>query len=187
MQKIVLGLTGTIAAGKSTVSNFLASLNFNIINVDKIGHKVLQNPTIMYMLTQEFGEDVVENKVVNRQVLAHRAFTSAESVKCLNKITHPILKQEVIKKAKKYDKVVIDAALLFELNLNTICNLCWFVDAPKCQRITRLGVNKQDFLKREKYQEPYHAKRKNCHSILMNDGSIDKLHQDILALLEEIK
>lgn len=187
MRGVTLGLTGTIAAGKSTVSALLAAEGFTVIDVDKVGHKLLQKPRIMDMLVTEFGEDVIVDRAIDRRVLGHKAFSNADSVKRLNAITHPALKEQVSEELRDYEQVVIDAALLFELHLNTVCDLCWFVDAPRELRQSRLGVDKQNFLKREQYQEPYDIKRSKCQSILINDGRPEILHKKILALLEEIK
>lgn len=187
MKKMVLGLTGTIGAGKSTLSVLLRDEGFVIIDVDKLGHKLLQDESVMAMLVNEFGEDVVQSGAINRKTLGHKAFSNTESVEKLNKITHPKLTQIVIDEVQKYSLVVIDAALLFELNLHTLCDQCWFVDAPGQQRQKRLGAEKESFLKREKYQEPYHIKRDRCHRILVNDSTPDKLHEKITAILQEIK
>ena len=187
MNKMTLGLTGTIGAGKSTVSLFLEQQGFVIINVDKVGHKLLQDETIQAMLVSEFGEDVFKCGAIDRTILARKAFSTAETLKSLNALIHPSLTKRVISEAQHHRRTVIDAALLFELNLHTICNFCWFVDAPKQQRQNRLGADKKNFLQREQYQEPYQFKRETCHEIITNDGSLNTLHTRILALLEEKK
>lgn len=121
----VIGLTGNIGAGKSEIAKIFAHFHCKIINYDEIGHQVLLNPFIKKKIIKIFGKDILTNNQISRKKLGEIVFQQQNKLNKLNSIVHPAmekkLQQEINKYQKfKYNALIIDAALLFELNLRKI-------------------------------------------------------------------
>ena len=172
---MVLGLTGTIAAGKSTVRKILEDADFHVIDADSVGHSLLSEKSVQKALIGRFGGDILVNDLIDRKALAAKAFADQTSVSDLNAILHPLIAERIKAQLTANVHHVIDAALLFEVGLDKDCDQCWFVDAPRAQREARLGVAKASFLQREQYQTPYEPKRDQCDAVIINDGDLTNL------------
>ena len=160
---IILGLTGPTGAGKTTASNIMESLGCGIINADLIAKQdTLRNSKCINLLVDEFGREILDNdNTIKRNALAQLAFSSKEKTNKLNSITHPFIIKEINREIKKLidlnkDIIVIDAAVLFESNLNKICNytICIIcnIDIRLKRIIKRDNLNINDALLRIKAQ-----------------------------------
>ena len=141
----IIGLTGPTGAGKSTVAKNFLKQNCPVIDCDKVAREVTcQDVSCLKALQLEFGKDIIaENGLLNRSLLAQRAFSSPEKSEKLNHITHPYILSRVDQKIKEYEKagaklVVIDAPLLFESGADAICNRIISVIAPLSVRLNRI-------------------------------------------------
>ncbi|MBU0615586.1 MAG: dephospho-CoA kinase [Nanoarchaeota archaeon] len=128
---MIIGVTGTFGSGKSLVAG---SIGFNVIDVDRIGHKVLEIKKDE--LAQAFGKEILVKGKVSRRRLGRIVFSNSIKLKKLNSIVHPQLILEVKQKAK--DNCVIDAALLCQLGLDKLCDKTILVKANKKIQIERL-------------------------------------------------
>ena len=152
---MIIGLTGPAGSGKSTVSNIIKEIykKVEIIDVDRVGHYVLTLSFVKQELKKVFGSDIFEcysnvsekellQKDISRKKLGQLVFSNKESLRKLNSIVHPIIFNEVKNNIKtllkKYDIIIIDAALLNEIKLNKLCDKIIYVTAPKELRIKRL-------------------------------------------------
>lgn len=160
---IILGLTGPTGAGKTTASNIMELLGCEIINADLIAKEyALRNPKCINLLVNEFGKGILKhNNTIKRNVLAQLAFSSKEKTNKLNSITHTFIIKEIKKEIKKLldlnkNIIVIDAAVLFESNLNKICDytICIIcnIDIRLKRIIKRDNLNTNDALLRIKAQ-----------------------------------
>ncbi|UPA12208.1 dephospho-CoA kinase [Borrelia venezuelensis] len=119
----IIGITGRISTGKDTVSKIISSeYGFHEINVDKIGHTALQakQDTVVKI----FGKQILNNKnEIERIKLRNIVFNDRKKLEKLETITHPLIYKEVeqVILKKKFDKIIINAALLFKLNLAKFC------------------------------------------------------------------
>ncbi|UPA18023.1 dephospho-CoA kinase [Borrelia puertoricensis] len=119
----IIGITGKISTGKDTVSKIISSeYGFHEINVDKIGHIALQakQDTVVKI----FGKQILNNKnEIERIKLRNIVFNDRKKLEKLEAITHPLIYKEVeqVILKKKFDKIIINAALLFKLNLAKFC------------------------------------------------------------------
>lgn len=142
---MIIGLTGGIASGKSTISLILEELGAYIIDVDEVGRNVVQKGEKAYNeIVQYFGDQIVmANGEINRKILGRIVFSNEEELKMLNSITHP----QIIAKVKEIieqhrsngnEVIVVDAAILIEMGLNSICDSVWLVTVDKKTQLQRL-------------------------------------------------
>lgn len=135
MRKII-GLTGGVASGKSTVSRFFSKLGAKIINVDKIGHRLLKNQDVIDLIDDSFF-GVVENNVVSRKKLGKIVFENSSQLDLLNEIMYPRMKEEVINSF--VDGInIIDMAILFESGFDSLCNAVVVVCSDIETQISRM-------------------------------------------------
>ena len=189
---MIIGLTGSMASGKSTVSEFLKKRGLHIVDADKIAHSILFDEETKNSLAECFGNDIFgSDGEIDRRLLAGKAFSSEEATKKLNSITHPaiisIIRKDINENEKKYPAVVIDAPLLIEGGLHKICDAVWLVCANIETRYAR--IMKRDNLTRAQArarvakQIPQWKKKRFADALIENDGSIAELESEIDALL----
>lgn len=144
MTDLVIGLTGPTGAGKSTVAAAFREAGCLIIDADQIAHRTIADPKCLTALKKEFGNDIVgQDNSLNRGLLAQRAFADKKKAQRLNAITHPLIKEEIIRKIAEYRKkdvkaVVLDAPLLFESGADSLCTVSVAVTAPAEVRLYRI-------------------------------------------------
>lgn len=115
-QSKVIGLTGSIATGKSAASSIIKSLGYDLIDADKIARDIVKDNIIKAKIKKNFGEDIYIDNTLNREKLGKIIFENSEKRKLLNEITHP----EIYNKIKKYimegksDIIFLDIPLLIE-------------------------------------------------------------------------
>ena len=142
---MVIGLTGGIASGKSTISSILKELGAYIVDADIIARSVVQKDEKAYNeIVQNFGKEILmSNGEINRKKLGHMVFSDSEKLELLNHITHPEIIKRVKKKVEEYKHIgakviVIDAAILIEVGLDSYCDSIWLVTVDLETQIRRL-------------------------------------------------
>ncbi len=186
--KPVIGVTGAIGSGKSTVALCFAKWGAMTISGDEIGHAVLSDsPPVRKQLIRAFGADIVVDGRIDRTLLAHRAFVRPSSVLRLNRIVHPALIRRINQEARAGSRkpsvraVVIDAALLVEWGIGRIhWDYLVGVEAPYDQRIGRLrsrGMTVAQIRRFSAAQMPWQKKRTYCDFIVKNDASLTILRR----------
>lgn len=143
----VIGITGGIGTGKSTLLNLLKEdYHAYIVETDKLAHELMLPKQPVYKrIVKTFGFDILnEDATINRESLGKLVFTKEEALKQLNEIVHPAVKEYILEDIaqKKEDGnilfYVIEAALLIEDGYKTICDELWYVYVEKEERIKRL-------------------------------------------------
>ena len=128
---MVVCVTGKIGTGKSTVARMISSiLKAKIIDVDRVGHEVLEMEDVVKKIKEIFGGRAVKNGRVDREYLRSVVFKDRELLKKLEEVVHPIMRDIVTKRARSEARVVIDCALLERMKLKDICDLILTVVAP---------------------------------------------------------
>ncbi len=150
-KKTLLGLTGKTGAGKSTVSKYLKEKGAYVIDGDIVAREVLvDNAPLLNKLAESFGEDILENGVLNRKKLAEKAFISPENTKLLNSIMHPAINEKIQTEAneafKTHNVVIVDAAAIIESGYADTCDKLIVVTAPE-------EIRKERIIKRDNISE----------------------------------
>lgn len=144
---MILGITGGIGAGKSTVLQLLQGhWNAYLLEADKIAHDLMKPGRAAYFqIVEQFGEEIIgENQQIDRKRLGEIVFSSEEKRQELNRCTHPLVKQEILQRIhqiqseEKEALIVIEAALLLEEHYDEICDEIWYIYAEESVRRERL-------------------------------------------------
>lgn len=143
----IIGITGGIGTGKSTVLNFLKQeYNAYIVEADRLAHELMLPGEAAYrQITDIFGTDILSTDgTIDRNRLGTIVFRDAEALRKLNAVIHPAVKQHILQdiEAKKKEGnaqyYVIEAALLIEDGYKTICDELWYIYTEREERIRRL-------------------------------------------------
>ncbi len=151
----IIGLTGGIGSGKTSVANYIQSKGIPVYISDLEAKKVMELPEVITEIESNFGESVVtENRTLDREKLASIVFNDQDKLKLLNSIVHPAVKRNFerwVVKHKNYSYLVKEAAVLFESGSYKDCAAVITVCAPVETRIER--VIQRDKTTREKVQQ----------------------------------
>lgn len=192
-----LGLTGGIASGKSTADEFFKKKKIPIIDSDLIAHKIMEIGQNGYKAVVDyFGTDILnDDQTINRRKLGGIVFNDKAKLKKLNKLTHPLVHQEIKQQMARYRAnqeklVVIDVPLLFESGFESLCNGVLVISITPELQIERLmkrnNFTKKEAIARINNQMPLSEKEKRATYVVANTGTIDDLEKKLSDLLQEI-
>ncbi len=154
----IIGLTGGIGSGKTTLVNYMESLGIPVFIADEEAKKAIQSPQVLDNVKTSFGNAIFENGHLNRQQLASIVFSNPDKLKELNSIIHPEVKRLFaiwLDQHKTVPFVVYEAAILFESGSYQNCDYIITVTAPLEDRITR--VMQRDNCSREQVLQRINA------------------------------
>ena len=182
---MVVGITGNIGAGKSTLAQMLVDKGASLVDADHVGHEVIETDAVHGQLTDLFGEGILgfEGRL-DRRELGRLAFADEASRDALNQIVHPPLVREVWSRVQRLSRaadcvVVVDAALLFEWGELDRFDLIVVVRAEidsSIRRVSqRLGLTAAEVRRRMRSQLPVSEKARLADAVIDNDGDIDHL------------
>lgn len=137
----IIGLTGGIGSGKSTVARMFMTHGIPVYIADEEAKKIMESKTIINEVAAVFGRDVLSNSSIDRAKLAKIVFNNPEKLAQLNKIVHPVVQEHFKNWVKNYPKasfVIKEAAILFETGGHLQCDKVITVVAPKLQRVQRV-------------------------------------------------
>jgi dephospho-CoA kinase len=183
----VIGLTGGIGAGKSTVTQMLEELGAAVIDADKVGHQVyLPDLPAWREIVDAFGENVLNaDRTINRQALGRVVFADPEALRTLNRIVHPKMfdrMAELIAELRArggMKAIVVEAAVLIEANWQPLVDQVWVVVASEAAVVDRLA--KQRNLSSEQVRTRIAAqlsdeeRLKHAHVVIRNDGALEEV------------
>lgn len=178
---IIVGITGGIGSGKSTLSKLLLDEGFRVYNTDDEARR-LQNEssTIRNQLIEQFGNEAYNAKGLNRKYLANIVFNQPESLLKLNSIVHPAVKENFVNWAKQYSSekyLFLECAILFEGKFDSLVDKIVLVVASEAVRVER--VMKRDLSTEEQVrarirnQMSDDEKMKHADYILSTDDNQD--------------
>ena len=196
---ILIGLTGGIASGKSTVIQYIRYQGYTVIDADKLGHRVLElgNPGYSKVV-EKFGKGILnEDKTVNRLVLGGIVFADPSQLKALNEISHPIIAEMVLKEFESIVSkdsrgiVFLEAALLIEANWYNMCHHIWVVTLDAAEATRRLqerdGLSESEARSRLESQLTPEERLAYADVVLHNDGPRKDLFSQTQRALEELQ
>lgn len=194
----VVGLTGPTGSGKSEVSRLWKDHHFAIIDADMVARKVVEpGQPALDELVAEFSEDILNpDGTLDRRRLAQRAFATPEDTAKLNAITHPHILTYIHRLLMRCEQnremvAVIDAPLLYESGLETVCDITVAVVAPAEVRQERI-IKRDDIVSEQaklrmdaQPEESFYTDRADI--TLQNNGSLVRLRQQAIELAEKIR
>lgn len=192
----IIGLTGGIGSGKSTVAQLFVEEGFPLIDADVIAREVVAaGQPALQELADVFGVDILEpSGELNRQLLAQRAFVDRETTDKLNAITHPRIQQRTQElfdeyREKDVEAVIYDMPLLVDNGLDRAMDWVIVVDVAAEERIRRLveyrGLDEEDAQRRVKAQIPDGLRLAAADSVIDNNAAIDNLKPQVDQLISD--
>ncbi len=187
-----VALTGGIATGKSTVAKIFATLGFEMIDADKVGHEVLDAQSLK--IAEMFGADIVSNAKVDRKALGAIVFASKTKRESLEALLHPLIYDEIEKQASILDlkkKVyLVDIPLFYEGSRYPIEKVL-LVYTPAALQLERLmqrdKSSKEAALKRIQSQMDIEVKVKKARYVIDNSVTLTELETECKRVAQEIK
>jgi dephospho-CoA kinase len=194
----VIGLTGGIGSGKSTVSKHLQELGAVLIDADKVGHEAYQPNTDTWReLVAAFGEQIVAaDGSIDRKKLGGIVFSSPESLARLNRIVHPRMYEMMKARIEDYRRqgvevVVLEAAILLEAGWDRLVDEVWVTVAPESMVVQRTkertNLPEEQILARIRSQMSAEERSGHATVVIHNDGSLDELKAKVEELWEGIR
>lgn len=188
----IIGLTGGIATGKSTVSGYLRKLGFPIVDADEIAHEVLQKKSVQKTLIKQFGPEITTGKHVDRKKLGSIVFKNVDALNVLNEIVQPKIRRAVLKQLKHFKRsngvVVLDAPILLEQGYQNNVDFLMVVVVDHATEIKRLkqrdGFSNVEAEERINAQMSLNDKKKIADIVIDNSGTIADTELQVLKWLE---
>lgn len=188
---MVIGLTGGIATGKSTVTEILKEFNTLIIDADIIARQIVEvGKPALNEIVHVFGKEILTDEgQLDRKKLGKLVFNDEKNLEKLNRITHPKILNEIqrkiatLRKTTAYPIVIIDAALLIEMNMTGLVDEVWLVVANQEQQIRRIihrdHLTEEEALKRIQSQMDTKVKMQYADVIIENNEDLDVLRDKV--------
>jgi dephospho-CoA kinase len=186
----VIGLTGGIGSGKTTIANYFATMGVPVYIADDAAKKVMQSENIIRQIKTTFGDSIFENEILNRAKLAEIVFNNADKLAQLNAIVHPAVKSDFelwLEQNKKYAYVIYEAAILFESGRYKECDVIVTVTAPEEIRIERVvkrdNTTREQVLSRIKMQWN-DEKRISLSNFVINNSNLKIAKEEVVKILK---
>ena len=190
----IIGITGGIASGKSTVTNFLRQKGFQVVDADALVHQ-LQKPggRLYQVLVQHFGQDIVsENGELNRPLLASLIFSNPDEREWSRITQGEIIREELATLRNQFAQTeeifFMDIPLLFEQDYSAWFDETWLVYVDRDVQVERLmkrdQLSKDEAESRLAAQWPLEKKKDLASHVLENNGNQDQLLTQVVSLLE---
>jgi len=193
----VIGLTGGIGSGKSTVSQYLAELGAVVLDADKVGHEAFKPETPAWRdVVATFSREVLApSGEVDRKKLGEIVFNDPEALSRLNQIMHPRMYDMMKDRIEEYRRqgvavVVIEAAVLIEANWTPLVDEVWVTVVPEAMVLERLkqqrGLAKEQTLARIRSQIPTTERLKHADIVISNDGNLDDVKAKVREMWQKL-
>ena len=192
----LIGLTGGIASGKSTTSNYLKDKGYIVLDADLYAKKIMEPGQVAYVnIVDYFGPEIVnEDRTINRKALGNLVFNNKDKLKQLNGFTHPEVKRLMREDQDKYlpdNHVFLDIPLLFENNRHEMCDLVITVYVTYENQLDRLmsrnGFTEEEAKSRIASQMDLEEKKNRSDIVFDNNGTKEALYKQIDEFLSKLE
>ncbi|MEN1759733.1 dephospho-CoA kinase [Anoxynatronum sibiricum] len=196
--KIIIGLTGGIASGKSTVAAMLKEKGAWVVDADQVARQVVEKgKPALDEIVEAFGTMILQaDGTLNREALGRGVFANDEKRRLLNQITHPRIRREMLHIMKVFREndprqvLVLEVPLLFETGIDQLVDQIWLVDIEEEKQVRRLmersKLSKREACARIQSQMPQTEKRKRSHILIDNNGDRHMLQKGVNHQWEEL-
>lgn len=186
----IIGITGGISSGKSTIARMLASLGAEVIDADVMCHKLFLKKDIKAKIIERFGKSILDTyDKIDRARLAGIVFQDKTSLDDLCSILHPIVIEQIRSKIGEIENrgrrkaIVIDAALLEESDLSFLCDFVIFVNTGRDHRVCRSTISRHwqidELERRERFQMSLEDKKKKADYVVDNNFTEENTYRQI--------
>lgn len=194
---IVVGLTGNIGCGKSSLSDIFRAEGIKIIDADIIARQIYEDEKLLSKVYETFGNDIKnEDGSLNRKALGRIVFSDDEKLIQLNKLTHPVIRQKVSDEIEEYKSqneeiVILDAALLVESDYLNFIDKLLVVTCKENIQIERIiardNCSIEEALGRIKSQMSQENKVKYADYVIDNSATLSELRKKAFIFMNYIK
>lgn len=192
--KRIIGLTGSIATGKSTVAKLFMDEGIYVIDSDILAKHATEQKHVIEEIVEAFGSECLdEHGKLDRAYVAEEIFSDKDKQKQLNAIVHPYVKEHITQMLdrRKNELVVVDVPLMYETDFHEMMDEIIVVYATEEQEIDRLmhrnNLSHERALARIHAQMPIDEKVKLAHYVLDNSGTKMELYANFRKILRELK
>jgi len=193
---IVIGVTGNIGTGKSTVCRILSGYGAAVIDADRLGHEVYKPHTPGWQeVVDLFGKAIIkDNDEIDRKKLGDIVFASPTALKRLNSIVHPKINDAVHEAIESYRKngvqvTVLEATLLIEAGWHSLVDSIWLIMTSQDIVVNRLaarGYSEEEVLSRLRTQMPEEHKKRYADICISNNGDLAQLEAAVKASWQHV-
>jgi len=190
---MVLGITGNIGCGKTTVAKMFEKLGAQVIEADKVGHLLLKRKKVKERLVRAYGRSILDERgEVVRKNLRGIVFKDRKKLTQLNRILHPLMAEEMKKMISSSPRplIVVDAAVLFEAGWQSLVDKVLVVTSSYETQIRRIkettNLSLEELEGIMQAQLPQEEKVKRADYVIENEGSLDELESKVKKLWEEV-
>lgn len=190
MSQFIIGLTGGIGSGKTTVANLFAELGIELVDADIIAREVVAiNSNGLQQITAHFGNEILDNDgQLNRAKLREIIFTEEQQRLWLNNLLHPMIREQMIKRCHQATSayVIMVVPLLFENGLDSLVNRTLVVDINENLQLSRTSirdnVNEQQVANIIASQSSREYRLSKANDVISNNGKIEDLRRQVMEL-----
>jgi len=190
---MIIGITGSIGSGKTTIAKLFSKHHFSRIDADEIAHKMIgKNAKAYKLIIKTFGNGILDkNKNIDRKKLGDIVFYDSKKLKELNSMMHPLIINEIKNRIEKIKKkcgsdadIIIDAPLLLETDAKKLVDKVIVVKASSGNIIKR--NRKFPVGQLEKFQMPLNEKLKHADFVIGNNGDLKNLEKQVEKAIKTI-
>ena len=192
LKKTIVGLTGVIGSGKSTVTNYLTSLGYQVVDSDKIVENLYQQIKVIKLIEENFGKNCILDNQINRKVLGELVFNNQDKREKLNNLIHPLVKKEIKKQINEINQplIFVDVPLLYEAHFEDLFDETMVIYANTNQIIKRLitrdHLNQEQALAKINSQMEMIKKCSLADFIIDNSLDLCYTYKQINELIEKL-
>jgi len=195
---LILGLTGSLGTGKTTVAKMFFDLGAKVMDADAIAHRLMRRGgTAFKPIVRYFGKKILEAGEIDRKKLAEIVFNDAQQLDKLGRVIHPLVAKEMkdmianLKRGKAKQTIVLDVPLLIEASFNEWVDYVVVVKANRKMQLDRavqsMGLTRAEAVKRLHVQMPILEKIRRADIIIDNRGNLTETKKQVRKIWQKLQ